>query len=78
MTYSTEEIQVGDVVQLTSGSPRMTVFAIRKGRAAVVWNHYPTGIIREQTISLKALVKPAPYTRKQNYRYEDAYEHVDA
>jgi uncharacterized protein YodC (DUF2158 family) len=62
--YSTEEIQVGDVVQLTSGSPRMTVFAIRKGRASVVWNHYETGIIREKTISLKALVKPGPIQRR--------------
>lgn len=41
------EIQIGDIVQLASGSPRMTVFAIRKGRASVVWNHYPTGVVRD-------------------------------
>lgn len=64
MAYSTEQIEIGDVVQLTSGSPRMTVFAIRKGRASVVWNHYPTGIVREQAISLKALVKPVTNSRK--------------
>lgn len=63
------EIQIGDVVQLTSGSPRMTVFAIRKGRASVVWNHYPTGVVREQTISLKALVKPAPLRTRSSREY---------
>ena len=72
-THSVDEIQIGDVVQLTSGSPRMTVFAIRRGRASVVWNHYPTGIVREQAISLKALVKPMPI-QSRRYTSERAFE----
>lgn len=69
-----DKIQVGDVVQLTSGSPRMTVFAIRKGRASVVWCHYATGIVRERTVSLKALVKPALIQRG---RYTRGHEIVE-
>ena len=66
-----KEIQIGDVVQLTSGSPRMTVFAIRKGRASVVWSHYSTGIVREKTVSLKALVKPTSFQRRRTYDYQE-------
>ena len=58
------EIQVGDIVQLISGSPRMTVYGISKGRAAVVWCHYMTGVVRTQRISLKALVKSSSYVRR--------------
>lgn len=62
-----EKIQVGDIVSLVSGSPRMTVFNISKGRAAVVWSHYATGIVRERRISLKALVKSAVYVNRKSY-----------
>lgn len=32
-----EEIKAGDVVYLKSGSPKMTVRWVEKGRAAVTW-----------------------------------------
>jgi uncharacterized protein YodC (DUF2158 family) len=65
----TEEIQVGDVVQLISGSPSMVVFRISKGRAAVCWSHYATGVIREQRIPIKALLKKAPYAKPERKAY---------
>lgn len=69
-----DQIKVGDIVQLMSGSPRMTVFAVRKARASCVWNHYPTGVIREQTISLKALVKTGPPAKYQPRRRTEEWE----
>lgn len=78
-----EKIEIGDTVYLKSGSPKMTVFAIAKGRASVVWNHYATGIIREQKVSLKALVKTIgsvsptrrSYNRSRGRGPELNYEH---
>lgn len=71
-----DEIKVGDVVQLASGSPRMTVYSITKGRAYVVWCHYATGIIRDRRISLRALVKTNSYARRprmEPMELEDTY-----
>lgn len=52
--------ETGDVVQLKSGSPKMTVVSVVADAITVVWIHYNTGNLQTVTVPAVCLVAVTP------------------
>jgi uncharacterized protein YodC (DUF2158 family) len=46
----TEQIKVGDIVQLKSGSPKMTVSSLSETKAWCTWYDFATNRLHEEVI----------------------------
>lgn len=52
-----QQLGVGDVVAIKSGSPRMTIIEVGKDYARVLWSDFDTKAIHREEFPLVALMR---------------------